>query len=65
MGADGKGLSAIVYVDGANALTTTIATGSGTAECPFDGNFYVKKGQVVSTRNESGTKYRLVFKPLI
>ena len=52
--------AAEVYVDGALVLLTGLMT-SETMTYTFAGNFYVKSGQVVSTKNVSGQAYNLKF----
>ena len=59
-----QGISATVYVNGNVALATSVVT-SANSTYTYVGIIYVKKGQIVTTRNVSGQKYNLIFKPLI
>lgn len=59
-----QGLGAAVYVNGNIALATSVATSTDVTYTHV-GIIYVKKGQIVTTRNVSGQKYNLIFKPLI
>lgn len=52
--------AAEVYVDGVLALLTGLMT-SESMVYTFAGNFYVKSGQVVSTKNVNGQAYSLNF----
>jgi hypothetical protein len=58
MGANAE--SAEVYVDGVLMLLTWIETSADRVH-PFVGGFYVKSGQVVSTKNVTGQAYSLKF----
>ena len=53
-----------MYVNGNVALATSVAT-SEKATYTCAGIIYVKKGQTVTTKDNSNHKYRLIFKPLI
>jgi hypothetical protein len=59
-----SGNSANVLVDGMLAIATGLVT-SSTSTYPYLGTCYVKKGQVVTTKNVSGHKYNLLFRPLL
>ena len=57
-------LGKTMHVNGNIALATSVAT-SADVTYTHVGIIYVKKGQIVTTRNISGQKYNLIFKPLI